>query len=73
MRNQNLWKTSIFKGSILLNLISYSNIIGLQISYTAQPEQRSGLYGILEEVSVCPVAFEIYERLKKEYGFKMYE
>ena len=25
---------------------------------------------VLEAVSVCPVAFEIYERLKEEYGFR---
>jgi len=24
----------------------------------------------LEAVEVCPVAFEIYERLKMEYGFR---
>lgn len=38
--------------------------------YTNQPERISSLYGVLEVVEVCPVAFEIYERLKEEYGFK---
>ena len=38
--------------------------------YTNQPERLWSLYSVLEAVSVCPVAFEIYERLKKEYGFK---
>ena len=38
--------------------------------YTNQPERLWSLYSVLDAVSVCPVAFEIYERLKKEYGFK---
>lgn len=37
--------------------------------YTNQPERLSSLYSVLDAVAVCPVAFEIYERLKKEYGF----
>lgn len=38
--------------------------------YTNQPERLQSLYSVLDTVSVCPVAFEIYERLKEEYGFK---
>lgn len=38
--------------------------------YTDQPNRILSLYSVLEAVSVCPVAFEIYERLKKEYGFR---
>ena len=38
--------------------------------YTNQPERLWSLYSVLDAVSVCPVAFEIYESLKKEYGFK---
>ena len=38
--------------------------------YTNQPERLQSLYSVLDAVSVCPVAFEIFERLKKEYGFK---
>ena len=38
--------------------------------YTNQPERLWSLYSVLDAVEVCPVAFEIYERLKKEYGFK---
>lgn len=38
--------------------------------YTDQPERMHSLYSVLEAVSVCPVAFEIFERLKVEYGFK---
>lgn len=38
--------------------------------YTNQPERLESLYSVLDAVSVCPVAFEIYERLKREYGFK---
>lgn len=40
--------------------------------YTNQPERFQSLYSVLEAVSICPVAFEIYERLKAEYGFKSY-
>ncbi len=38
--------------------------------YTDQPERMHSLYSVLDAVSVCPIAFEIYERLKVEYGFK---
>lgn len=38
--------------------------------YTDQPERMHSLYSVLEAVSVCPVVFEIFERLKVEYGFK---
>lgn len=40
--------------------------------YTNQPERLWSLYSVLNVVEVCPVAFEIWERLKKEYGFKVY-
>ena len=33
-------------------------------------EQLVEKYLIKNAVEVCPVAFEIYERLKKEYGFR---
>lgn len=38
--------------------------------YTDQPERLWSLHSVLAAVEVCPVAFEIYEQLKKEYGFK---
>lgn len=38
--------------------------------YTAQPGRLQSLYSVLDVVEVCPVAFEIYERLKKEYHFR---
>lgn len=38
--------------------------------YTNQPERLWSLYSILDVVEVCPVAFEIFERLKGIYGFK---
>lgn len=38
--------------------------------YTSQPERLHSLYSVLEAVEVCPVAFEIYERLKKMYCFR---
>jgi len=37
--------------------------------YTNQPERLHSLYSVLEAVEVCPVAFEIYEQLKKMYFF----
>lgn len=38
--------------------------------YTDQPDRVQSLYSVLNAVEVCPAAFEIYERLKKEYGFR---
>ena len=38
--------------------------------YTDQPERLFALIGIVESTSVCPVVFEMFERLKKEYGFR---
>lgn len=38
--------------------------------YTNKPERLWKLLGFIENVSVCPVAYEICERLKKEYNFK---
>lgn len=37
--------------------------------YTDQPERLSSLYSFLSAVAVCPVAYEICERLKQIYGF----
>lgn len=33
-------------------------------------ERLCSLLGMLDTISICPVAFKIFERLKKEYGFK---
>lgn len=41
--------------------------------YTNQPERLESLLSVLNAVEVCPVVFEIYERLKEEYGFKGYQ
>ncbi|MCM1383374.1 MAG: DUF1016 N-terminal domain-containing protein [Lachnoclostridium sp.] len=38
--------------------------------YTDQPERLSSLLSVLEVIEICSVAFEIFERLKKEYGFR---
>ncbi len=38
--------------------------------YTDQPERLFSLLGMLDIITICPVAFEIFERLKKEYGFR---
>lgn len=38
--------------------------------YTNQPERLWSLYSMLNTVEVCPVAFEIFERLKEFYRFK---
>ena len=37
--------------------------------YTDQSERLHSLYSVLDVIEVCPVAFEIFERLKKEYSF----
>ena len=39
--------------------------------YTDQPERLSSLLSVLDVIEICPVAFEIFERLKKEYGFRV--
>lgn len=38
--------------------------------YTNRPERLHSLYAVLDVITVCPVAFEINERLKKEYDFR---
>lgn len=38
--------------------------------YTDRPERLYSLFAVLHTITVCPVAFEIYEQLKKEYGFR---
>ncbi|KJR44916.1 hypothetical protein UF75_4709 [Desulfosporosinus sp. I2] len=38
--------------------------------HTNQPERLGNLYSMLNVVEVCPVAFEIFERLKEIYRFK---
>lgn len=38
--------------------------------YTDQPERLYSLYSVLDVITVCPVAFEIWERLKKIYNFR---
>jgi len=37
--------------------------------YTDQPGRLWSLYTVLNALEICPVVFEIYERLKLEYGF----
>ena len=39
--------------------------------YTDQPERLSSLLSVLDTIEICPVAFEIFERLKKEYRFRV--
>jgi Fe-S-cluster containining protein len=38
--------------------------------FTDRPERIFSLFSIIESTSVCPVVFEMVERLKKEYRFK---
>ena len=38
--------------------------------YTNQPERLYSLYSVLDAIEVCPVAYEIFERLKTEYNFR---
>lgn len=37
--------------------------------YTNQADRLESLYSVLDVIEVCPVAFEIWERLKILYGF----
>ncbi len=39
--------------------------------YTDQPERLSSLLSVLDTIEICPVAFEIFERLKKKYRFRV--
>lgn len=39
--------------------------------YTDQTERLSSLLSVLDVIGICPVTFEIFERLKKEYGFRV--
>jgi len=38
--------------------------------YTDQPDRLSSMYGVIEHAEVCPVLFEIIERLKMMYRFR---
>ena len=38
--------------------------------FTDQPDRMGSLLSFLDTISVCPVAYEIWERLKAEYGFR---
>ena len=42
----------------------------VEYPYTDKPERLSSLLGIIWSASVCPVVFEIIERLKVIYGFR---
>ena len=41
-----------------------------EFPHTDKPNRMSSLLGILASASVCPIVFEILERLKKVYGFR---
>ena len=38
--------------------------------YTDQPDRLSSMYGVIANAEVCPIVFEILERLKVMYRFK---
>lgn len=38
--------------------------------YTDRPERLYSLYSVISNAEVCPVVFEMLERLKKLYGFR---
>ena len=42
----------------------------VEYPYTNKPERLFSLLGIVASASVCPVVFEIIERLKAIYGFR---
>jgi len=41
-----------------------------EFPYTDKPGRLSSMYGVIERAEVCPVVFEILERLKVMYGFR---
>lgn len=47
-----------------------SGIIYIKYPYTDQPERLSSLLKMLKTIEICSVAFELFERLKKDYRFK---
>ena len=40
-----------------------------EFPFTARPDRWGSLLGIISNVSVCPVLYEMIERLKDSYGF----
>jgi len=38
--------------------------------FTDQPERLSSMLSIIDHAEVCPIVYEILERLKKMYGFR---
>ena len=52
-------------GSCLLGDNKPDNCV--KYPYTDQPDRRGSLLSFLETISVCPVAYEIWERLKEDY------
>lgn len=38
--------------------------------HTDKPERLFSLLGIVDSARICPIVFEMLERLKKEYGFR---
>ena len=38
--------------------------------FTDQPDRMGSLLSFLDTISICPVAYEIWERLKEEYSFR---
>ena len=38
--------------------------------FTDQPDRMGSLLSFIDTISICPVAYEIWERLKEEYGFR---
>jgi len=49
---------------------SYKPLSCKEYPYTNKPERLFSLLSIVEFSGVCPVVFEMLERLKKDYGFK---
>jgi hypothetical protein len=52
--------------------VSWANVNRKAVkNFRIQISRRlESLYSILDAVEVCPVAFEIFERLKQEYHFR---
>ncbi len=48
----------------------YKPINCVNYPYTDQPDRLGSLLGIIESAGICPVVYEIVERLKEEHSFK---
>ncbi len=42
----------------------------IRFPFTDQPDRLASLYAFIDRLPICPAAYEIWERLKEEYGYR---